>query len=62
MKVIRSNFPLMFEKRFVLIVLNPFFFVIFIASEFISAARIFFLFRYLDAVSERIPVPVPISK
>jgi len=61
LKVIRSNLVLIFSKRFVFIELNPFCFRSFTASGFMSAVVMFFLSMNSDAVSARIPEPVPMS-
>ena len=62
MNVIRSNFPLIFENKFDEVVLNPFSFTIFIALGFMSEAKIFSLSKNFEAVTERIPEPVPKSR
>lgn len=59
--MIRSNFPLIFWKRFDLIALKPFCLRSFIASGFMSATVMFFLSMNFEAVSARIPEPVPMS-
>lgn len=56
-----SGYRLSFSKRFDFIDLKPFCFRSLIDSEFMSTVRMFFLLMNLDAVSARIPEPVPMS-
>lgn len=62
LKVIRSYLFLMFLKRLDLIALNPFLFRSFTDFGLMSTVVIFFLSRNFDAVSARIPEPVPMSR
>lgn len=61
LKVIKLNLFLIFSKRFDFIALNPFWFRSFTDFEFMSTRVIFFLSINFDAVSERMPEPVPMS-
>ena len=63
MKTIKSNFPLILENKSDCIDFIPLAFNFSTASEFMSTARMFFPWiPAFNAVSVRIPEPVPISK
>lgn len=61
LKVIMSNLFFTFLKRLDFMALNPFCFRCFIDFWFMSTGVMFFLSRNSDAVSGKIPEPVPMS-
>jgi len=62
LNVIKSNLAFTFSKRFDFIALKFFCLRSLIAFGFMSMAKIFFLSRNFDAVSDKIPEPVPMSR